>query len=111
MIGAGIFLLSGIAISQVGPAAIFAYVGAGIVCIITAASAAELATGMPTSGGAYYFITRSLGPALGAIAGIGVWLSLTFAISFYLFGMGEYLAEFLPITPFAGAVLGSVLQL
>jgi amino acid transporter/nucleotide-binding universal stress UspA family protein len=109
MIGAGIFLLSGIAITLAGPAAIFSYIAAGIVCIITAASAAELATGMPTSGGDYFFVSRSLGPSFGAISGIGIWLSLTFAIAFYLFGMGEYLAEFLPISPVVGAIIGGVL--
>ena len=102
MIGAGIFLLSGIAITMAGPAAIFSYMAAGVVCIITAASAAELATGMPTSGGDYFFVSRSLGPSFGAISGVGIWLSLTFAIAFYLIGMGEYLSEFLPIAPIWG---------
>lgn len=109
MIGAGIFLLSGLAVSLTGPAATLSYIGAGIVCIITAASAAELATGMPTSGGDYFFVSRSLGPRFGAISGLGIWLSLTFAIAFYLFGMGKYLADFLPLTPFWGAVIGGVL--
>jgi amino acid transporter/nucleotide-binding universal stress UspA family protein len=109
MIGAGIFLLAGVALELTGPAAIFSYLGAGIVCMITAASAAEMATGMPTSGGDYYFVSRSLGPALGAISGIGIWLSLTFAIAFYLFGMGEYMSRFLPLTPFWGAFIGGVL--
>jgi amino acid transporter/nucleotide-binding universal stress UspA family protein len=106
MIGAGIFLLSGVALQLSGPAAILSFLLAGVVCMITAASAAELATGMPTSGGDYYFVSRSLGPALGAISGIGIWLSLTFAIAFYLFGMGEYLSRFLPITPFWAALAG-----
>lgn len=109
MIGAGIFLLAGVALELTGPAAIFSYIAAGIVCMITAASAAELATGMPTSGGDYYFVSRSLGPALGAISGVGIWLSLTFAISFYLFGLGEYLSQLAPITPFWGALIGGVL--
>lgn len=109
MIGAGIFLLAGVALEMSGPAAIFAYLLAGGVCMITASSAAELATGMPTSGGDYFFVSRSLGPALGAISGVGIWLSLTFAIAFYLFGLGEYLSQFLPITPFWGAVTGGVL--
>ena len=109
MIGAGIFLLAGVALELTGPAAIFSYLAAGIVCMITAASAAELATGMPTSGGDYYFVSRSLGPALGAISGVGIWLSLTFAISFYLFGLGEYLSQFLPLTPFWGAFAGGLL--
>lgn len=109
MIGAGIFLLAGVALELTGPAAIFSYLIAGIICIITASSAAELATGMPTSGGDYFFVSRSLGPAFGAISGVGIWLSLTFAISFYLFGLGEYLSQFLPLTPFWGAMLGGVL--
>lgn len=109
MIGAGIFLLSGVAVALTGPAAIFSYLGAGLVCVVTAASAAELATGMPTSGGDYYFVSRALGPAFGAISGVGIWLSLTFAIAFYLFGLGEYLTQFLPLTPFWGAFIGGVL--
>ena len=109
MIGAGIFLLAGVALEMSGPAAIFAYLLSGIVCMITASSAAELATGMPTSGGDYFFVSRSLGPAFGAISGVGIWLSLTFAIAFYLFGMGEYLSQFLPITAFWGAFIGGVL--
>ncbi|PEN13721.1 universal stress protein [Longibacter salinarum] len=109
MIGAGIFLLAGVALELTGPAAIFSYLAAGLVCMITAASAAELATGMPTSGGDYYFVSRSLGPALGAISGVGIWLSLTFAISFYLFGLGEYLSQLLPVTPFWGALVGGIL--
>ena len=109
MIGAGIFLLSGVAVALTGPAAIFSYLAAGLVCVITAASTAELATGMPTSGGDYYFVSRALGPAFGAISGIGIWLSLTFAIAFYLFGLGEYVAQFAPVTPFWGALGGGVL--
>lgn len=109
MIGAGIFLLSGVAVALTGPAAIFSYLAAGVVCVITAASTAELATGMPTSGGDYYFVSRALGPAFGAISGIGIWLSLTFAIAFYLFGLGEYLALVTPLTPFWGAFGGGLL--
>lgn len=108
MIGAGIFLLAGTAVERAGPAAILAYVFAGAVCVITAASAAELATGMPTSGGDYYFVSRSLGPAFGAISGIGIWLSLTVAIAFYLVGMGEFLAQLAPLEPDVAAVIGLV---
>ncbi len=109
MIGAGIFLLAGVAVELTGPGAIFSYLVAGLVCILTAASAAELATGMPTSGGDYFFVSRSLGPALGAISGVGIWLSLTVAIAFYLYGLGEYLSQFLPFTPFWGALGGGIL--
>lgn len=111
MIGAGIFLLAGRAIELAGPAALVSYAVAGFVCVLTAAAAAELATGMPTSGGDYYFVSRSLGPALGAISGVGIWLSLTVAIAFYLVGTGEFLAQVSPVPEVVGALGGAALLL
>ena len=109
MIGAGIFLLAGRAIEAAGPAAALSYAFAGVVCILTAAAAAELATGMPTSGGDYYFVSRSLGAAFGAISGVGIWLSLTVAIAFYLVGTGEFLSQVSPLPQVAGALGGAAL--
>lgn len=97
MIGAGIFVLPRYAIELSGPGSIFSYILAGLICIITASSIAELATGMPKSGGTYFFLSRSLGTFIGTIAGLALWLSLTFAVSFYLLGFGEYLAIFIPL--------------
>ncbi len=111
MIGAGIFLLAGKAIEAAGPGAALSYGFAGIVCMLTAASAAELATGMPTSGGDYYFVSRSLGAMFGAISGVGIWLSLTVAIAFYLVGTGEFLTQVSPVPAVAGALGGAVLLL
>lgn len=111
MIGAGIFLLAGRAIELAGPAALLSYVVAGVVCMLTAAAAAELATGMPTSGGDYYFVSRSLGAAFGAISGVGIWLSLTVAIAFYLVGTGEFLAQVSPVPEVVGALGGAALLL
>lgn len=111
MIGAGIFLLAGRAIELAGPAALVSYVVAGVVCVLTAAAAAELATGMPTSGGDYYFVSRSLGAAFGAISGVGIWLSLTVAIAFYLVGTGEFLAQVSPVPEVVGALAGAALLL
>lgn len=111
MIGAGIFLLAGRAIELAGPAALLSYLVAGVVCMLTAAAAAELATGMPTSGGDYYFVSRSLGAAFGAISGVGIWLSLTVAIAFYLVGTGEFLAQVSPVPEVVGALGGAALLL
>ncbi|MFW5994446.1 MAG: amino acid permease, partial [Halanaerobiaceae bacterium] len=69
---------------------------AGLIAMISAASTAEVATGMPKSGGLYYFISRALGTFWGTIAGVALWLSLSFAVAFYLQGFGEYLAMLLP---------------
>lgn len=111
MIGAGIFLLAGRAIELAGPGAVLSYLLAGVVCMLTAAAAAELATGMPTSGGDYYFVSRSLGAAFGAVSGVGIWLSLTVAIAFYLVGTGEFLAQIAPVPEVVGALGGAALLL
>lgn len=111
MIGAGIFLLAGRAIEAAGPGASVSYIVAGVVCILTAAAAAELATGMPMSGGDYYFVSRSLGAGIGAISGVGIWLSLTVAIAFYLVGTGEFLAQVSSVPEVMGALAGAGLLL
>lgn len=108
MIGAGIFVLPRFAIEMVGPGAIFSYILAGLICIITASSLAELATGMPKSGGIYFFLSRSLGVFIGTISGLALWLSLTFAVAFYLLGFGEYLALFIPVNETILAVLAGL---
>ncbi len=69
----------------------------------------ELATAMPRSGGGYYFISRGMGTAYGAIVGLGLWLGLMFASAFYLVGLGHYasavfaeLGVALPVSPVIG---------
>lgn len=108
MVGAGIFVLPRYAIEMVGPGAIFTYILAGLICIVTASSIAELATGMPKSGGTYYFLSRSLGKFAGTISGLSLWLSLTFAVSFYLLGFGEYLALFIPVNDTILALIAGI---
>ncbi|MEJ6950535.1 amino acid permease [Natronospora cellulosivora (SeqCode)] len=111
MIGAGIFVLPRYAIEMLGPGAIFPYILAAIVCIITANSMAELSTGMPKSGGTYFFVSRSLGSFVGTISGLSLWLSLSFAVAFYLRGFGEYLAFFTQEIPFLPPINDIILAL
>jgi APA family basic amino acid/polyamine antiporter len=92
MIGAGIFVFPGLAAGQAGPAASLSFAIGGVVALLVALPASELATAMPRSGGGYYFVSRSLGTGAGAVVGIGVWLGLVFASAFYLVGLGHYAA-------------------
>lgn len=109
MIGAGIFVLSGMAAERAGPAAVLSYVVAGVICLPIAMIISELATGMPKAGGSYYFISRALGPLLGSIVGPGNWLGLTFATGFYLIGFGQYVSYFLPVPQWAVVVAAGFL--
>ncbi|AFV23410.1 amino acid permease-like protein [Methanolobus psychrophilus R15] len=111
MIGAGIFILPGIAISAAGPAAILSFLFGGILSMATAISMAELATGMPKAGGSYYFISRAMGAAFGAVIGLGAWLALVFKGSFALIGLADYLFVLIPIPIMVTAVVSGLLLL
>ncbi len=95
-LSAGFFLLPGLAAIQAGPALTAAYLIAAIPLIPGMFSIIELATAMPRAGGIYYFLDRTLGPAMGTIGGIGTWLALILKVSFALIGMGAYLEIFFP---------------
>ena len=90
MIGSGFFLLPGIAYALAGPAVVIAYLIASILMIPTLLSNAELATAMPRSGGSYFFVSRSMGPVMGVIDGIGGWLAMLAKSAFALVGIGFY---------------------
>jgi amino acid transporter len=96
MIGSGIFVLPGLALKIAGPAAVLAYLLAGLTVLPAALSKAEMATAMPDAGGTYLYIDRAMGPLMGTIAGFGAWFSLTFKSAFALVGLGAYLLLFLP---------------
>lgn len=100
MIGAGIFVFPGIASGQAGPAAMLSFLLAGAIALIVALCTAELATAMPASGGGYYFVSRTFGPFWGVLIGIGQWLGLVFATSFYLYGFASYCIDLLKETGF-----------
>ncbi|WP_277553541.1 amino acid permease [Halobaculum limi] len=96
MIGAGIFILPGIAAETAGPASAISYAIAGFVALLAALSLSELATGMPIAGGSYHYVNRALGGLFGAVVGWGMWTGLMFASAFYMIGFGQYLVEPIP---------------
>jgi APA family basic amino acid/polyamine antiporter len=97
MIGSGIFVLPGKATGIAGPAAILAYLLAGVLVLPAALSKAEMATAMPEAGGTYLYIDRAMGPLPGTVAGIGAWFSLVFKSAFALVGLGAYLLVFIEL--------------
>jgi amino acid transporter len=106
MIGAGIFVFPGLAAGNAGLAAALSFAIGGAIALLVALPTSELATAMPRSGGGYFFISRSMGTAYGAVVGLGLWLGLVFASAFYLVGLGHYAAAVfaevgltLPISP------------
>jgi amino acid transporter/nucleotide-binding universal stress UspA family protein len=94
MIGAGIFVLPGVAANEAGPIVVLSFIVGGIIAMVNALSISELGTAMPKAGGGYYYINKALGPMFGSIAGMGDWMGLAFASAFYCIGFGQYLAVF-----------------
>ncbi|WP_411969008.1 APC family permease [Haloferax sp. YSSS75] len=90
MVGAGIFVFPGLAAGNAGPAAAVSFTIGAVIALLVALPTSELATAMPKSGGAYYFISRGMGAPFGAVVGIGLWLGLVFASAFYLVGFAQY---------------------
>lgn len=104
MISSGLFVLPGLAHAKAGPAVVFSYFLAGLLATAGMLSVAEIITAMPKAGGDYFFITRTMGPAAGAVAGLLSWFSLSLKASFALVGMSAFLAPLLGWEPLAVAV-------
>ena len=107
MLSSGLFLLPGLAAAEAGPGAVLAYALAGLLAVPAMLSVAELSTAMPRAGGAYYFLERAFGPAVGTVAGMAAWLSLVLKDAFALVGMSAYLnlAFDVPMRPLAVALI------
>jgi APA family basic amino acid/polyamine antiporter len=73
IIGAGIFVVLGIAMGYAGPSVVISIIIAGLVASFTAFSFAELGSAIPKAGGAYSFAFELLSPSAGFIIGF-LWL-------------------------------------
>ena len=96
MISSGLFVLPGLAYAKTGSSVIFSYLIASLLIVPTLLSKAELATAMPKAGGDYFFIDRSMGPAIGTIGGFASWFSLASKTAFALIGIGAFVHLFNP---------------
>lgn len=94
MFSSGFFLLPGIASHYTGPSVFLAYLLAGLLILPAMFSIAEISTALPRSGGAYFFLDRSLGPLMGTIGGLGTYFALMFKTAFAIIGIGAYAALF-----------------
>jgi len=90
MISSGLFILPGLAHAQAGPAIIISYLLAGLLSIAGMLSIAEMTTAMPKAGGDCFAVIRSMGPAVGTIAGLLSWFSLAMKSAFALIGMSVF---------------------
>jgi amino acid transporter len=90
IVGGGILVLAGAALSATGPSAILAFVFNGVIAVMTALSFAEMASMFPESGGAYTFAKKVL--TVRAAFGVGwvLWFAYIVAGVLYALGFAEY---------------------
>jgi APA family basic amino acid/polyamine antiporter len=94
MISSGLFILPGIAHAEAGPAVVLSYVFAGLLAATGMLSQAELVSAMPKAGGTYFYVTRTLGPAVGTVDGLITWFSISLKSAFALVGMAAFARVF-----------------
>ncbi len=97
MISSGLFILPGLAHAMAGPAVVFSYFFAGLFALTGLLSQAELVSAMPKTGGTYFYVARSMGPAAGTIDGLITWFSLSLKSAFALVGIAAFAKMFIAI--------------
>jgi amino acid transporter/nucleotide-binding universal stress UspA family protein len=93
MIGAGIFVLTGIAAGVAGPGLILAFFLNGFVTTLTALSYAELGSAHPGAGGGYSWVREALGAIMGFLSGWMSWFAQIVGGSLYALAFGRFAAE------------------
>ena len=114
MIGAGVFTTSGFALADLGSPnlVMLAWFVGGVMAVLGALCYGALAARLTDSGGEYLFLSRTLHPALGFIAGwVSLWAGFTGSIAFAAEATQTYVAPWLPTWLPPDAVGTSVLLL
>jgi basic amino acid/polyamine antiporter, APA family len=95
IIGTGIFVIIGEAIGKSGPAIVLSFLLAGITCVFSALSYAELASAIPVSGSAYTYSYATLGELVAWIIGWDLILEYGVSVAAVAVGWGGYLQDLL----------------
>ena len=95
IIGTGIFVIIGEAITTSGPSIVLAFVLAGVTCMFSALAFAELASAIPVAGSAYTYSYATLGELAAWIIGWDLILEYGVSIAAVAVGWGAYFNELL----------------
>jgi amino acid transporter len=107
MIGAGIFVLTGLAADIAGPAALLVFALNGGVTTFTALSYAELASAIPKNGGGYAYIRETFSAPIAFVMGWTRWFTYMAAGALYAIGFASNFVEFVHLY-WAGLPAGPV---
>lgn len=111
IIGAGIFVVLGIAVDYAGPAVVISMVVAGIVALFSALSFAELGSAIPKQGGTYEFAYQLISPSVAFLSGC-LWLfGQTVAGAAVSLGLASYFVAIFPFFPLKVVAVSAALLL
>ena len=80
-VGAAIFVLPAHIASSLGPAAPLAYLVCAVATALVALCFAEAGSRVPRTGGPYAYVEVALGPYVGFVCGVLLWLGITLAMA------------------------------
>src|SRR3954465_15952822 len=98
IIGTGIFVVLAEGIGDSGPAIVVSFVLAGVTCLFSALSYAELASSIPVSGSAYTYSYATLGELVAWIIGWDLILEYGVSVAAVAVGWGANFNKFLDVT-------------
>jgi len=108
IVGAGIFVVTGVAAGVAGPAFLVGLLVAGVAATCNALSSAQLAASYPQAGGTYEYGYRVLTPWAGFAAGWMFLASKTAAAGTVALGLAGYLEALAPGLPPRVAAVGAI---
>ncbi|WP_214859765.1 MULTISPECIES: amino acid permease [Exiguobacterium] len=100
IIGTGLFLGSGLTISQAGPlGAVLSYIVGGTIMYLTMLCLGELAVYLPVSGSFQTYTTRFIGPGVGFAVGWIYWLGWAVTVALEITAAGSLMDRWFPNVP------------
>jgi APA family basic amino acid/polyamine antiporter len=96
IIGAGIFVVTGIAAGAAGPALFISILIAGLISLLSAFSYAELSEYLPLEGGTYAFARELISPPVGFLSGWLFVFTNIFTGAVLALGFARYLGAVVP---------------
>lgn len=105
IIGAGIFVLIGVASGLAGPAVVLSFIIAGVAAFLTALSSAELSSFITEAGGSYIYTHKAFGKFWGFLVGWMQSFDYIVGASAVSIGFAAYFAYFIGISSAQGVII------
>jgi APA family basic amino acid/polyamine antiporter len=104
IIGAGVLVLTGVAIGLTGKGVVLAFLIAGVITCFTILPMAQLTSAIPTTGASYRYASLLLGPKWGFLWEIGIIFSKV-VLAVYALAFAQYLQGVYPSIPVKTAAI------